>query len=91
MRLPEEFGRRKAERRNEDGKGIHTPIIALTAGVMEDKDSSPLSGVFDDWVYKPFRETEIFDKLEKHLGVQFVYRPSVLSTVKADNTRDRRH
>ena len=82
---------REAERRRwkEDGKEMHTPIIALTAGVMEDKNSSPLSWVFDDWVYKPFRETEIFDKIEKYLGVQFVYQPSVESGVKADNTRDK--
>ena len=56
---------------------MHTPIIALTAGVMEHKQSSPLAGVFDDWVYKPFRETELFEKIEKHLGVQFVYQSPV--------------
>ena len=66
---------REAEKgkRNPDGREVHTPILALTAGVMEQKQSSPLAGVFDDWVYKPFRETELFEKLEKHLGVQFVY------------------
>ncbi len=66
---------REAEKgkRNPDGREVHTPILALTAGVMEQKKSSPLAGVFDDWVYKPFRETELFEKLKKHLGVQFVY------------------
>ncbi|MBP1741941.1 MAG: domain S-box, partial [Deltaproteobacteria bacterium] len=67
------------ESRNEAGKGIHTPIIALTAHLIGNKESSPDSQVFDDRVYKPFHETEIFDKLEKHLGVQFVYQPSVES------------
>jgi CheY-like chemotaxis protein len=82
---------RKAEsqKQNEGGHKIHTPIIAWTAGVMEDKGSSPLSWVFDDWVYKPFRETEVFDKIEKHLGVQFVYRPSDSSTVTPDHTPDK--
>jgi CheY-like chemotaxis protein/two-component sensor histidine kinase len=75
------------EKRDEDSKGIHIPIIGLTAGVMEDTGSYPFSKVFDDWVYKPFREAEVFDKLEKHLGVQFVYRPSVLPTLKPDKTR----
>ena len=42
-----------------------------------------LSWVFDDWVYKPFREREIFGKLERHLGVRFVYEPSA-TEVKAD-------
>jgi CheY-like chemotaxis protein/anti-sigma regulatory factor (Ser/Thr protein kinase) len=69
---------REAEsgRRNEEGKEVHTPIIALTAHVLGDKESFS-SGVFDDLVYKPYREAEIFNKLEKHLGVQFVYQPSM--------------
>jgi len=77
------------ERRREDGQEIHTPIIALTAGVMEDTGSASLSRVFDDWVYKPFREAEVFDKIEKHRGVQFVYQPSASSAVKADNRQDK--
>jgi CheY-like chemotaxis protein len=81
---------REAERgrRKEDGKEMHTPIIALTAGVMEDKESSPLSWVFDDWAYKPLREAEIFGKMEKHLGAQYVYQPSVLALRKEEDTRD---
>ena len=69
---------REAEsgRRSQDGGELHTPIIALTAGVMENKESSPLAGVFDDWVYKPFREQALFDKIEGHLGVRFLYRES---------------
>jgi len=77
---------REAEsgRQNQEGKQIHTPIIALTAGVMGDERLSSHSEVFDSWVYKPFRETEIFDMLEKHLGVQFVYQPSMVSPIEAD-------
>jgi len=81
---------REAEsgRRNDEGKEIHTPIIALTAGVMKDQNPSSHSEVFDGLVYKPFRETEIFDMLEKHLGVQFVYQPSVRSAVDVENVMD---
>jgi len=92
IRMPEMDGYeaarriREAEgaRRNEDGTEIHTPMIAFTAGVMENRDSSAFAGVFDDWVYKPFREEEIFAKIEKHLGVRFVYRPAALSAVQED-------
>jgi PAS domain S-box-containing protein len=82
---------REAEsgRRNEEGKEIHTPIIALTAGVMEDERPSSHSEVFDGWVYKPFRETEVFEQLEKHLGVQFVYQPSVRSAGDGSTLRDK--
>jgi hypothetical protein len=66
---------------------MHTPIIALTAGVMGDERPSSHSEVFDGLVYKPFREMEIFDKLEKHLGVQFVYHQSVGSGMDVDNTK----
>jgi CheY-like chemotaxis protein len=97
IRMPEMDGYeaarriREAEgaRRNDGGQGDHTPIIALTAGLMENKGSSPLAGVFDDWVYKPFREEEIFDKIEKHLGAQFVYQPSALPAAQEDAPEDR--
>jgi PAS domain S-box-containing protein len=85
----EKIRKAESQKQNEGGHKIHTPIIAWTAGVMEDKGSSPLSWVFDDWVYKPFRETEVFDKIEKHLGVQFVYRSSDSSTAKPDHTPDK--
>jgi CheY-like chemotaxis protein len=82
---------REAEgaRRTDGGQGVRIPIIALTAGVMENKDSSPLAGVFDDWVYKPFREEEIFAKLERHLRVQFVYQPAASPTALVDAPEDR--
>jgi PAS domain S-box-containing protein len=79
----------ESKRRNEEGKEIHTPIIALTAGVMENEGPPSHSQVFDDWVHKPFRETEIFAKLEKHLGVQFVYQPSAGSAAEADKGREK--
>jgi CheY-like chemotaxis protein len=69
-------------RRKEGGQSIHTPIIAFTAGAMEKKESSPSGGVFDDWVYKPFREEEIFGKLEKNLGVKFVYQADSSGTME---------
>jgi hypothetical protein len=51
---------------------------------MENIEFSSHAEVFDDWVYKPYRETEIFDMLEKHLGVQFIYKASEKSATEAD-------
>ena len=56
---------------------------------MENKESSPFAGVFDDWVYKPFREEEIFAKIERHLGVQFVYQPTALPAIQGEALEDR--
>jgi hypothetical protein len=55
---------------------------------MENKVSS-FARVFDDWVYKPFREEEIFAKLEKHLRVQFVYQPAALPATQGEAPEDR--
>jgi two-component system sensor histidine kinase/response regulator len=81
---------REKESGRQDGedKGIHIPIIALTAGVMGDERLSSHSEVFDGWVYKPFREAEIFEMLERHLGVQFVYQPFMGSAIDVDQIRD---
>jgi two-component system sensor histidine kinase/response regulator len=76
LRMPGVDGNEAARRIREAESGRRTPIIALTAGVVQNEESPSRSPAFDDWVYKPFREREIFDKLEKHLGVQFVYQPS---------------
>jgi signal transduction histidine kinase/DNA-binding NarL/FixJ family response regulator len=85
LRMPGMDGDEAARRIREAENGrLHTPIIALTAGVMEYEGPPAHSQVFDDWVYKPYRETEIFAKLEKHLGVQFVYRPPLGSAAEAD-------
>ena len=73
-------------RRDEKGKEIHTPIVALTAGVMKGERPSSHSWVFDGLVYKPFREMEIFEMLEKHLGARFVCHPPLRPAVDVENT-----
>jgi CheY-like chemotaxis protein len=91
LRMPAMDGYEAAGRIREAESGRRTPIIALTAGVMEmeDERSSSHSDVFDGWVYKPFREMEVFEQLEKHLGVQFVYQPSVGSAGDGSTLRDK--
>jgi hypothetical protein len=56
---------------------------------MGDEGSPSRSPVFDDWVYKPFREAEVFAALEKHLGVRFLYQPPVDPAAEADKGRER--
>jgi hypothetical protein len=51
---------------------------------MESKELSSNAYVFDNWVYQTYRDTEIFDLFEKHLGVQFVYKPSAGLATAAD-------
>lgn len=88
IRMPEMDGYEAAKRIRE-AEQVHIPIIAFTAGVMENRESSPSAGVFDDWVYKPFREEVIFAKLEKHLGVTFLYQPAGSPAAKPEAREDR--
>ncbi len=54
-------------------KGKNTVIVALTASVLEEEKSVILGAGCDDFMKKPFREEEIFNVMEKHLGVRYVY------------------
>jgi len=48
-------------------------IVALTASTIEGKRSFALLVGCDDFVSKPFRKNDIFDTLNKHLGVKYLY------------------
>lgn len=52
----------------------HPPtIIALTASAFEEDRAAVIACGCDDFVRKPFQEQVIFDKMAKHLGVQYRY------------------
>jgi signal transduction histidine kinase/CheY-like chemotaxis protein len=53
--------------------GAHTKIIALTAHALSEERLEILAAGCDDFIRKPYRETEIFQALAKHLGVKFMY------------------
>ena len=49
------------------------PILALSAHVFEDEKAGILAAGCDDFVRKPFRETEIFKAMERFLSVHYLY------------------
>ena len=53
--------------------GQATAIIALTASTFSEEQSVLLSAGYDDFLRKPFRESDIFDLMHKHLGVRYIY------------------
>jgi len=48
-------------------------IIALTTAVFEDAKTNALSVGCDDFLNKPFYESDIFNLMNKHLGVRYIY------------------
>ena len=50
-----------------------TVIIALTASSFEEERAVILAAGCDDFLRKPFRETDLLQKIHAHLGIQFVY------------------
>jgi signal transduction histidine kinase/DNA-binding response OmpR family regulator/streptogramin lyase len=53
--------------------GQKTVVLALTANSMEEDRVAALNAGCDDFVRKPFRESEILDAMARHLGVRYVY------------------
>ena len=50
-----------------------TVIIALTASAFKEERGKIIEHGGDDFVRKPWKENELFEMMEKHLGVTFVY------------------
>jgi CheY-like chemotaxis protein len=48
-------------------------IIAVTASAMDDNRQELMEIGADDFIGKPFREVELFQKIHTHLGVQYIY------------------
>ncbi len=72
MRMPVMDGYEATRRIKATDKGQDTIIIALTANTLEKDRAAILAEGCDDFIGKPFRETDIFDKL-KHLDLRFMY------------------
>lgn len=60
------------------------PIVALTAHALEDERLQILDAGFNDFVRKPYRESEILDALRRHLGVRFIYAAPEASPANAE-------
>ncbi|MCP4689352.1 MAG: transporter substrate-binding domain-containing protein [Desulfobacterales bacterium] len=80
MRMPEMDGYEAAgkikmeelKRRNE-GRESKTIIIAVTASSFKEERALVISAGCDDFIRKPYKATEIYEVLRKHLDARFVY------------------
>ncbi len=71
-----------------------TAIIAVSASNVIPETAITQDNNFDDFIRKPFRDSEIFAALSKHIGVRFIYEESpdfiqtTPTTVTAANLAD---
>jgi CheY-like chemotaxis protein len=59
--------------------GSRLPIVAMTAHAMKGDDVRCLAAVLDGYLSKPIDPDELFDVIDRHLGVSIVpvYRPTL--------------
>ncbi len=55
------------------GAGAEPRIIALTAHALETERLEILDSGCDDFIRKPYRDTDIFHALAEHLGIRYQY------------------
>ncbi|MFE1747036.1 MHYT domain-containing protein [Coleofasciculus sp. H7-2] len=80
MRMPVMNGYEATKKIRASLKGQATIIIALTASVFEEERQVILSAGCNDFVRKPFREEELLFKMNKYLGVRYLYEEEALPT-----------
>ncbi len=73
MWMPVMDGHEATKRIKATVKGETTVIIAVSAANAEETRTVTVSDDSDDFIHKPFRDTEIFATIHKHLGVRYIY------------------
>jgi len=75
MQMPEMRGDEATQHIKANLSEVETIVVALTASAFEEQRQKILASGCDDFVRKPFKKEEIFEKLEKYLGIQYHYAP----------------
>ncbi len=73
MRMPVMNGYEATRLIREKPRGKESFILALTASAFEEQRAHVIAAGCDDFVRKPFRENEIFEKMAEYLGVEYHY------------------
>jgi PAS domain S-box-containing protein len=73
LRMPVVDGYEAIRRIRASVGGKDARIIAVTASAFEDTRQEVLATGADDFVSKPFRETELLEKIGRLLGAKYVY------------------
>ncbi|PKL60808.1 MAG: hypothetical protein CVV33_00770 [Methanomicrobiales archaeon HGW-Methanomicrobiales-4] len=84
IRMPVMDGIEATRKIKSTPQGSTTIIAALTASAFEEDRKKIVDVGFDDFVRKPFLETEIFDVMAKHLGLQYIIQSEITEENRMD-------
>jgi PAS domain S-box-containing protein len=73
LRMPVMDGYEATRQIRAQPQGGETVILALTASAFEDERLLAIAAGCDDFIRKPFREQELFEKMAHYLGVRYRY------------------
>ena len=73
LKMPGMDGYETTRKIKAGSRGDTTTVIALTASSFEEQRAEAFSSGCDDFICKPFGESEIFSAMERHLGVRYIY------------------
>ena len=79
LRMPVMDGYEAIRRIRASVGGKNSRIIAVTASAFEDTRQEVVATGADDFIPKPFREAELFEKIGRLLGVKYVYAEEAVS------------
>lgn len=67
---------RQIKSASEDKKCV---VVAVTASVFEEEKAAVFEAGCDEFIRKPFKDGQILDAIERHLGVEFIYEETTTS------------
>jgi signal transduction histidine kinase/DNA-binding NarL/FixJ family response regulator len=87
MRMPLMDGLEATHRIRSTEAGANIKIIAITAQAFEEDRMKIMQAGCDDFIRKPYGETELFDALARHLGVRFIYEKKLAAPPRESEMR----
>jgi PAS domain S-box-containing protein len=84
FRMPVMDGHEAIRRIRAMAGGEDTKIIAVTASAMDENRQELMRIGADDFIGKPFREAELFQKIQAHVGVEYLYAEDPTATAQEE-------
>jgi CheY-like chemotaxis protein len=89
IRMPVMDGNQATQQIKAGLNGSSIVIIALTASAFDEERADIAAMGYDDFLRKPFRPSEIYGLISKHLGVRYEYAPTASNdTEPVDKNND---